>query len=96
MEGGGDGAISSVTAQNSFGAKVVHHFTRLFSIVSNAPFQVFTERKYHSVILSLVLSQVSFMLSIIFMVIMCRLLLKHSLRTEIALMSFCLIHSLDS
>ncbi len=34
-----------------FGTKVVHHFTRLFSVVSNALFQVFTERKYHSVIL---------------------------------------------
>ncbi len=34
-----------------FGTKVVYHFKRLFSVVSNALFQVFTERKYHSVIL---------------------------------------------
>ncbi len=34
-----------------FGTKVVYHFTRLFSVVSNALFQVFTERKYQSLIL---------------------------------------------
>jgi hypothetical protein len=45
------GAVSSETAHNSFGAKVVHHFTRfVLGVVSNATFKILNERKYHSMI----------------------------------------------
>ncbi len=47
---GGGGAVSSEMAHNSFFAKVAHHFTRLFSVVFNGSFQMFTKMKYHSMI----------------------------------------------